>query len=395
MADVPLAVRRGAEVPHNHGFLSAGVRQDPYPFYAALRSSWPSARRIAKSDYWLIGRYDDVEAVLNSPGVFSSSVLSTSDGTLLGADPPAHARARRIVTRALSQSLRGIEERVQAIAAGLLDRAAGRPAPELIADLAAPLPVNVMAQLLGLPSDDVAALTRWRQTVVARSSSSGPDHSPAIGGTGDTADSLLRAAISQRLAEPGEDLIGALLHPGRDHLSPDEALSVCKLLLVAGTETTTGLIGNCALALMRLPGELAGLRSDPSRAAAIVEETLRYEPPVQFVLRAATRDADIAGRVIPGRSHVLAVLASANRDETRIAEPERFDSSRASKHLAFGAGAHRCPGAWLARLEARTAICGLVQRNLLDVAPPSGSVEMAMSVQLRGPARVPLARVTD
>lgn len=363
------------------------MRRGLDPSQSSLRPFVGDARRSPASGEWLIAGYDDVVTVLTNPDVFSSSVSSAYDPTLLGADPPAHAQARAVVMRALGQSMRGLEERVRGIVSSLADELATDAHPELMRGLARPLPLAVMAELLGLDSHQLASLGRAEGVL----RSGGDGGSPALDPTG----SLLEGAIDRRVRDLRHDLISALLRrgPAREQLDRKEVLRVSKVLLIAGTETTANLIGSVVLTLMRRPDELGRLRADPSRTERVIDETLRCESPVQFVRRCTTQRLEVAGQVIPAGAYVSAMLGLANRDERRVRDPGSFDPSRAScAHLAFGAGPHRCPGASVARMEARLAVTELVSRGFLDHAALSADdVQMSSSPVLRGPARIALA----
>ena len=243
--------------------------------------------------------------------------------------------------------------------------------------LALPLPVMVISELLGIAPGDREQPVTWSATL-ARGLDPGflvPEHERALQQQArDGFAAYLRGLLPARRRSPGDDLISALarVHDEDEALSEEELIATCILLLVAGHETTRSLIGNGVLALLQHPGELAKLRANPDLTGRTVEETLRYDSPIQFAGRLALRDAEVSGVAIPAGSSVLLLIGAANRDPGLCAEPDRFDASRdLHRHLAFGHGIHFCLGAPLARLEAEIAIRRLVPRlDHLEVARP-------------------------
>jgi hypothetical protein len=392
-------------------FLPA-FRADPYPTYRALRSQAPVYRHpVFRS--WVLTRYADVEAVLRDPG-FSvdrtklplfrllrwarrdeSDFARAVERNLLMLDPPAHTRLRGLVSRAFTpRAVERLRPRIEAIAAELLERAAGCGELELVRDLAYPLPVTVIAELLGVPAADHERFKRWSDELTALL-----DPLQARGGMRraraafEELSAYFRAVLAERRREPRDDLVGALaaVEDGGDRLSEIELLSLCMLLLGAGHETTTNLIGNAVVALLRHPGERKRLQDDPGLAESAVEELLRFDSPVQVTDRVAREPREIGGRRIRPGQLVGLVLGAANRDPEAFPEPDRLDlGRRENRHLAFGQGAHFCLGAQLARLEARVALARLFER-FPDLRGDPERVEWRRSIVLRGPLRVPLA----
>jgi cytochrome P450 len=379
------------------------TRADPYPLYAAFRSA--GAGLVGGQPVAFVSRYDEVAALLRDPRLSSSPDVpgeEPADGVrraFLFLDPPDHTRLRRLVSSAFTpRVVEGMRAQVLALTDELID---ALPADggefDLVEALAHPLPVRVICRLLGVPTDDAERLRRWMLVMSEGLDplvASMPD-TPRQAAARDEAAAQLRAhlaeVVAQRRAEPRDDLVSALLavRDAGDSLTDAELLSTCGLLLLAGNITTVNLIAHAVLTVLRVPAELAALRRDPGRAAPVVEELLRYEPPAHLVTRTALADVEVGDVVVPRGHRIVLLLAAANRDPARFTDPERFDPDRpdARRHLAFGAGAHFCLGAPLARLETETALVRLVQRaeglRLVTDPPP-----YKPNVTMRGPAQV-------
>jgi cytochrome P450 len=286
-----------------------------------------------------------------------------------------------------------LRPRIEALVEELLDRVAPAGEMELVRDFAAPLPVIVIAELLGLPREDRAAFKHWADELAAL-----VDPLSALGGLAgaqqafDELAAYLRGIFAARRAEPRDDLISALVR-AEDHgdaLSDAELISTVALILGAGHETTTNLLGNAVLALLRNPGERKRLQDDPSLAESAVEEFLRYDSPVQGTDRVAREDVAIGGRVVRAGEFAVLLIGAANRDPERFAEPDRLDLGRQDNHhLSFGQGLHFCLGAPLARLEAQLALTALLRR----FPDFDGERDPALrrSATLRGPASLALS----
>jgi len=372
------------------------VRRSPYPHYRWLRQQHkiPNLQGFG----WLVSRYDDASFVLGHPDLFSSSVMAKADFALLGNDPPEHTRIRGIVNAALTpELLQRLETRIRSTADRIVARAANSREWNLVDDLAIPLPVGTIADLLGIAPDRWPVLRRWSDAIVRRQNGSAPQgFQSADGGDLSECDSFVRDMIEQRSKRNGDDLISELLHgvTAEKSLLPSEVLSLSKLLLVAGSETTTHLIGNAVLALLRSPDELARVKSDPSLIPSAIEETLRYDAPVQFVVRRTTQQLTLSETKLPAGARVLVLLGSANRDESRFSDPDHFNVMREHcRHLAFGAGIHYCLGGTLARLEAEIAIASFLSINsTLIFADDLNDVALVDSIQLRGPKSLRFTR---
>ncbi len=371
--------------------LDPAFRENPYPILDVLREREP-VHFDEVLHRWVLTRHDDVDALLRdralsvdprkaAEGSFERMFLpeGAEDGemSMLFSDPPYHTRLRGLVTKAFSaRAVEQMAPRIREIVDELLDAVAGRDGFDLIDAFAGPLPTIVIAEMLGVDPADRGDFKRWSDAGVQFFN---PMLAPDARREAEQASEALRAyftrTIAERRREPREDLISMLIavEESGDRLTDDEILSMCGLLLTAGNVTTTDLIGNGTLALLRSPGELKKLREDPSLIKNTVEEILRYDPPVTQSGRTPLSPVAIGGcPIAPGQS-VTPSLAAANHDPAVYPEPHRFDITREdTHHHSFGGGAHFCLGAPLARLEAQIGINALVQRfpNLRLVDEP-------------------------
>ena len=388
-------------------------KANPYPFYARLRGEAPVWRTTLpdKRVAWLVTRYEDVAGVLRDD-TFAKDRLNAMDPeqlrktpwvpgflkplerNMLDLDDPDHARLRSLVSKAftprLIERLRG---RIETLSEELLDVMERKGGAELVGDYALPIPATVIAELLGVPAEDRRKFHRWSGKLV--SVSSGRDMLRALPAAL-AFTRYLRKIIERRRAEPGDDLLTALVRAEEagDKLSEDEVLAMAFLLLVAGHETTVNLIASGALALLEHPEQAEALSSDPSLTKPAVEELLRYTSPVELATeRYAREDVEIAGMTIPRGELVLAVLGSANYDEREFEDPDVLNLTRdPNRHLAFGrGGVHHCLGAPLARMEGQIAISALLRRfphARLAVAPET--LRWRRGLFLRGLHMLPL-----
>jgi cytochrome P450 len=362
--------------------LDPAVRRDPFQAYARARRETPALLHEGLPLRLVsVFRHEDCQAILRDAQTWSSEfpVIDRLEGeqgaprpSMLGTDPPAHTRLRSLVTKAFTpRIIQRLEPRMHAIANELLDAALEAGQVDLVQALSYPLPVTVIAEIIGIPAADRATFKRWSDEAVA---SLGlvflGGHDPERARRRVRLFEAMRAYFiplaEERRRSPREDLLTGLVqaeHEG-SKLDFEEMLSMLVLLLVAGNETTTTLIGNAVLELLAHPGELERLRGDPGLLPSAIEEVLRYASPVQFDPRRATRPVALHGVEIRENDFVLSWLGSANRDERVFERPERFDVAREKNpHLAFGFGTHYCLGANLARLEARVAIGALLART--------------------------------
>jgi cytochrome P450 len=379
-------------MPNDPDLASSAFKSAPYDYYAALREHAPvhSVRLRNGATAWLVSRYDDAVAVLGDtrfakdPAAAKGTKppwlpgpLRALSRNMLDLDEPDHRRLRTLVQKAFTP--RVVEEmrpRIEEIAGLLLDAIERKGTADLIADYASPIPVTVIAGLLGVPERQRTKFHRWSTHLVAADTSAW--HKLRAIPAGLSFILFLRRLIRTRRGAFGDDLLSRLIEvqEAGDRLSADELLAMSFLLLVAGHETTVNLIGNGILTLLQNPDELARLRRDPELIAPAVEEMLRFASPLQMATeRYATTAVEIAGVTIPRGALVYVVLAAANRDEHAFGDAARLDVARQpNRHLAFGHGIHYCLGAPLARLEGQIAIRALLDRfsriALASEAPP-------------------------
>jgi cytochrome P450 len=378
--------------------FAPAVKEDPYPYYAWLRERHP----VYYNDplqFYVLSRYADVEAAARTPEVFSSAQGIGPErapvAMMIAKDPPDHTRLRRLVSKAFTPKMvEQLAPRVQEIVDELLDAALPRGAFDLVQDFASPLPVIMIAEMLGVEPERREDFKRWSEAVI---------HITA-GGTkyGDMATYLqswqeFKAYMSQiieaRRRSPRHDLVSALVQAQdeRDALTLNEILNFCLLLLVAGNETTTNLITNGALALYTHEAQRQKLRGQPQLIQSAIEEVLRYDGPIQGVFRTTTRDVEVCGTTIAAQSKVLLLWAAANRDPDVFPDPDRFDIERTpNEHMAFGRGIHFCLGAPLARLEARIATQTILRRTKVTRPDPDGVRERVDNALFRGWKRFPV-----
>ena len=364
--------------------LEPAHRANPYPVYRQLREQAPL--QLPESNLTVFASFADCDAVLRHPSSCSDRLKSTSAQRAIAAgqparpfgvpgflflDPPDHTRLRRLVSKAFSPKVvKSLEPDIATMVDGLLDEVEEAGRFEAIADLAHPLPVAVICRLLGVPLEDEPQFSA-ASTLLAQ----GLD--PFIAFTGQTQGmeerleaglwlrGYLRELLAQRRAQPADDLMSGLIavEESGEQLTEEDIVATCNLLLVAGHETTVNLIANAILAMLRHPQHWAALSRDAGWAPAIIEETLRYDPPVQLVGRVAGDDMTINGVDVPKGDTMMLLLAAAHRDPAVIDRPDEFDPGRtAVRHLAFGLGPHFCLGAPLARLEAAAALTAVTTR---------------------------------
>ena len=384
--------------------LLDGVPADPYPVYDRLRQEDPVHRM--DGGRWLLTRYEDCQAVLRNPTMSSAQRdVGTEDEPsllqqylsklMLFSDAPDHTRLRGLVSRSFTP--RVVEElrpRIVELVDQLLDQAAEAGELDVIAGLGRPLPVAVIAQMLGVPTEDQDRFRSWSE---ALAHTVDPEMAPDVAERAAVAGlefmQYFNELAEERRRSPQGDLVSALAadEDAGDRLSNDELVANLILLLIAGHETTTNLIGNGTLALLRNPDELARLRADPGLAKTAVEEVLRYDSPVHLTGRAALEDTEVGGVPVQAGERVTILLAAANRDPAVFDEPGRLDlGRRENKHLAFSSGPHFCLGAALARLEGQIALSTLVTR-FPGLSLASEDLEWNPTTTLRGLQRLPVS----
>lgn len=345
-------------------WLSQEFLSNPYPHYRTMREERP-VHLDAKRGTWLLTRYEDIDAVLRDDERFEAEKGPAL--SMLASNPPEHSRLRKLVSKAFTpRTVEALRPRVEEVVDGLLTQAAASRQFDVIADIAYPLPITIIAELLGVEQEKreffreatekiAVALAPIDDADIARRADEG--RHDLIG--------YFNELIAKRREVPQEDLVSALIQAEDrgDFLNHRELLAMLLLLLVGGHETTANLIGNGLLALLRNPDQRERLRGGDVAPTTAVEELLRYDSPVQYTGRIAKQDLELAGQQIKAGQGVRLVLASANRDAATFEGADTLDLSRdPCKHLAFGAGIHFCLGAPLARLEASIVLPELVTR---------------------------------
>jgi cytochrome P450 len=312
-------------------------------------------------------------------------------------DPPAHTRLRSLVSKAFtSRVVQGLRPHIQEIVDGLLDRVQNNGSMDVISDLAYPLPVQVICEMLGVPHDDRDTMRQWSEDITRSLDALGQPSDREIVKRGRRARHALgeyfRRLLPERRRHPQADLLSLLLAAEEqgDKLTEDELLATCVLIFIAGHETTVNLIGNGLLALLQHPDELQRLKSDANLLPDAVEELLRYDSPVQRTARVTKSEIELGGKTIPRRALVVAAIGAANRDPAHFAEPDRLDITRkGNDHIAFGFGIHFCLGAPLARIEAQIAL-GTLLRRLPRLELATGAPRWRESSTLRGLKSLPI-----
>ena len=387
--------------------LSAATAQDPYPVYAALRERGP-VHHSRLMNAWLFSRHADIDIILRDHQRFSNDprkgtlsrdqrakLPAEEEFTMLFLDPPDHKRLRALVNKAFTpKAVNALEPHIRSLLGSLLDDiddpAAGF---DLMQAVAQPLPVIVIAEMLGIPAEDRAQFKIWSDQ---RARTLEPMITPREREVAETAsralDEYFRPIIRERRAEPQDDILSGLAQAEEegDRLTEREMLNMLRLLLIAGNETTTNLIGNGFLALLRYPDQLQRLRDDPSLIPLAVDELLRFDSPVQTDFRRVLTDCEVNGFTVKQRENIVLLLGSANRDPDVFENPDTLDVGRGDRsHLSFGRGIHHCIGAPLARLEGRVVLEMLLERfsriGLLD-----GEPRFRNSIVLRGLESLPV-----
>lgn len=349
-------------------------------------------RLPAGNEAWLVTRYEDAKRALSDPRLskqYPVVGIAAVSRHMLAADPPDHTRLRRLVSAAFTaRRVEGLRPRIEEITAGLLDDMAGRDEVDLIDAFAFPLPIQVICELLGVPSADRDAFRAWTNVIVG-GPRPGVDHGGAVGALV----AYIQDLLMERRRDGGDDLLAALLEvrDAEDRLSEDELTSMVFLLLIAGHETTVNLIGNGAWLLLSRRERWERLRADPSLLPAAVEEMLRYEAPVETAtFRIAATDLTIGDQHIAAGEQVVVGLLAANRDD-RFADPDEMVLDRDNNpHLAFGHGIHYCLGAPLARLEGAVAFARLIERFPGLRLAPDVHPEWRPGLLLRGLQQLPV-----
>jgi cytochrome P450 len=357
------------------------VRRNPYPVFSLMRRLRPVAH-VKRYGLWIVFNYEDTKRVLTDYASFSSNFGDAQGdhmrdrdvaANMISADPPIHTKLRGLVTRAFTaRAVGNLEPRIEQLTHQMLDSVIESGQMDMVDDLAYPLPVVVISEMLGIPADDRAQFRVWSDALVRSADNLFGDReemdSSEMSGTPLVTQGMepyLRDIIEERRRQPREDLISGLIVAEVDgeQLTEAELMSFCGLLLVAGNVTTTNLIANAILTFIQHPRDLARLQAEPALLPGAIEEVLRYRSPVQFMFRIARRPVELGGQPIQPGNVVLAIIGSANRDEARFPSADRFILDRdPNPHIAFGHGIHYCLGTPLARLESRVALPIILNR---------------------------------
>ena len=362
---------------------------NPHPVYAALREERP-VHLNDRPRFWAISRFEDVEAALRQWPIFSSASGITLDGfsgikpMIILMDPPRQAELRRVLQKAFTAKRIGSQESlIRHTARALLDAIPSEAEVDLVSTFTGPFPIMVIAEMLGVDPCDRDLFKQWSNGIMATTAG---DYESLIRNYDHIFD-YFRGVVAARRTSPRDDLVTALVQAEVDEhkLTDDDILGFCALLLIAGNETTTNLLGNAATVLAAHPDPRAQIVADMSLLPNAIEEVLRFEGPVPTLTRTTTTDVEIGGHTISAGEKVMLLLAAANRDPRVFDDADRFDIHRvARKHIAFGSGIHFCMGANLARLEARIAFEELLSR-FPEYRVTSDTLSYFNTPSIRGP----------
>jgi cytochrome P450 len=379
------------------------VLADPYPHYAALRRSG-AVHAVPSLEMKVVCRYAEAESVLRSPEMFSSSPyqdfiraamelgaarVAVARETLLGSDPPVHTRLRKLVNRGFTQArIQALGPAVERLAKELVANLSSAGEGDFVSMVAGPLPVMVIATILGVEPERHRDFKRWSDHILlATTGVLGDDERRGLVRSFEEMDAYIDEMVARRRRRPTDDLISTLIRAerGEEVMGPEEVRTFVPLLLIAGNEATTHLIANIGLALTSHRDLLERVRERPGLAANVVEETLRYDAPVQMVLRRASKRAEIGGTWVAEGDVLGVLIGAANRDDRQFPGAERFDPNRdVGSHLTFGAGNHFCLGAGLARMEACIALLALADA-IDSFERVQDGIEYPASFLVRGP----------
>jgi cytochrome P450 len=386
-------------------FFSEETRRNPYPLYEQLRSHSP-VMHDPTTTMWMVFDYESVKRALTDNDMFSSSLLTTANRPtpdwLIFQDAPRHTRLRGIIMQAFTpRSVANLETRIRDLSRNLLDQMIERAHGgeiDLATHYSVPLPMMVIAEMIGIPLADWPLFRNWSDVILKLSLtiSDGAESQAALrefAAMKAEVSDYLRGLVEQRRSHPRDDLLTRLVEAEveGDGLTHEEIVAFFQLLLVGGNETTANLINNAILCLIENPDQLARLRAEPNLLPSNIEEVLRYRAPVQWVLRATRRDVEVHDQRIPAGKIVLAMIGSANRDAKQFNDADRFDISRdPNPHVTFGHGVHFCLGAPLSRLEARIALTDLLARLTHFELASDQPWEPREALHVHGPTRLPL-----
>ena len=378
--------------------FSDDVRRNPYVVYAQMRNHSPVLYVPPPFNGWLVFDYQGVKRVLSDHAMFSSCVPAPRNWFIFQ-DPPSHTKMRALISRAFTPNVViELEPSIRELSRSLLDAVIEKGRMDLALDYAVPLPMKVIARLIGIPVSDWAQFKTWSDMILTLSyARSGGEEAEKVGRdfarVTKEMSSYLEQMSEERRRNPRQDLLTRLLEAEVEgqRLDHDEILGFFQLLVVGGQETTANLINNAVLCLTENPAQLARVQNEPERMARAVEEVLRFRSPLQWVMRTPREDVEIHGQTIPKGSLVLPMIGSANRDSKQFQRAEQFDIGRdPNPHLGFGQGIHACLGAALARLETRIALADLLSR-LKNLQVECGTEwQPRKALHVHGPASLPV-----
>lgn len=382
--------------------FSADMRRNPYPMYDQMRGVSPVY--LAAYDLWMILDFEGVQRALGDHSAFSSDLSHVPGHGNPGEwfiffDPPRHTKLRALIAKAFTPRVAtSLEPRIRDLSRELLDRMMGLSQVDIVEAFSGPLPMRVIAELLGIPASDWPRYQRWSEAILKIANTFAPGEE-----TNRILNDYRAVTVEMRVALPElitqvrsnrpDALLGRLVDAEVDgeRLTPEEILGFVQLLLVGGQETTVNLINNAILCLLEHPDQLARLRARPELLPSATEEVLRYRSPFQWMTRATTRDVELHGQVIPAGKLVLVVMGAANRDPKQFRDANQFDISRdPNPHIAFGHGIHVCLGAPLARLEAQIALADFLDRVEEFGFAADEPWEPRKALQVLGPTRLPI-----
>ena len=381
--------------------FSTEMRRNPFPIYDQMRKSAPVFRAPPPFEMWMVFDYEGVKRVIGEPEVFSSRVPAP-DNWFVFFDPPQHTKLRALISRAFTpKSITNLEPHIRHLSLELLDAIAGRSEFDLAADYSVPLPMKVIAGMIGIPAADWARFRRWSDAILKLSYTMRGMEQDAEAATAMTSfrevtmemNAYLADMIAQRRARPADDLLTRLIEAEVDgeRLTQHEILGFFQLLVVAGQDTTSSLITNTVLCLFDSPEQFARLKKQPELLPSAIEEALRYRSPFQWLMRTPKEPIELHGQTLKPGELILAMVGSANRDPKQFADADRFDVTRnPNPHIAFGHGIHSCLGAALARMEAKIALGDILGRfpNLERASDEPWEPRKALHVH--GPASLPV-----